>query len=93
MKIKKFIQYIKEISGTELIGPMGPAYGETGLQNKTINQSDTNVIYCDLDDKIYTADEYNDIYNDYLKMGGKALPGGFGKKNLIDIITFKQKQN
>jgi hypothetical protein len=36
--------------GTELVGPMGPAYGETGLQNKTINNSDTNVIYSELGD-------------------------------------------
>ena len=36
MKIKKFNQFIsEEISGTELVGPVGPAYGETRLQNKT----------------------------------------------------------
>ena len=36
MKIKKFNKFItEEISGTELVGPIGPAYGETRLQNKT----------------------------------------------------------
>ena len=51
--IKKFKQFNEEISGTELVGPIGPAYGETGLQNKTINSHDTNVIYSEMDSKIY----------------------------------------
>jgi hypothetical protein len=69
--IKGFISFInEEISGTELVGPMGPAYGETGLQNKTINNSDTNVIYSELGNRIYTEDEYVQLYGDYLKSGG-----------------------
>jgi hypothetical protein len=91
MKIKKYIQYIKEISGTELIGPMGPGYGETGLQNKTVNPHDTTVVYSDLDSRIYTEDEYNDVYDNYLKSGGKPL-SGFNKENLDTIISFSQKQ-
>ena len=40
MKIKKFNDFVSEsISGAELVGPVGPAYGETGLQNKTISQT------------------------------------------------------
>ena len=73
--IKKYIDFMKEASGTELIGPVGPAYGETGLQNKTISQDDTTVIYSDLDGKFYTIDEYNDIYGEYLKKGGSPLQG------------------
>lgn len=88
--IKKFNQFIKEeISGTELVGPVGPAYGETRLQNKTINSFDTNVIYSDLDSKIYTIDEYNDLYQDYLKVGGKPLDG-FTKENIDIILGFLQ---
>ena len=35
--IKSFKQFInEEVSGTELVGPIGPAYGETRLQNKTV---------------------------------------------------------
>jgi hypothetical protein len=60
---KRIISFInEEISGTELVGPMGPAYGETGLQNKTINNSDTNVIYSELGNRIYTEDEYVQLY-------------------------------
>jgi len=88
--IKKFHQFIKEeISGTELVGPVGPAYGETRLQNKTIDDGDTNVIYSDLDSKFYTFDEYNYLYQDYLKQGGKPLHG-FNKENIDTILQFLQ---
>lgn len=87
MKIKKFKDFInEEVSGTELIGPMGPGYGETGLQNKTVTSHDTNVIFCDLDSKFYTIDDYNNIYSAYLKNGGKPLDG-FSLENIIEIIS------
>lgn len=86
--IKRFHQFIKEeISGTELVGPVGPAYGETRLQNKTIDSGDTNVIYSDIDGNFYTIDEYNDLYNNYLKSGGEPLHG-FSKKNIDIILSF-----
>jgi hypothetical protein len=47
---------IKEVSGTELVGPIGPAYGETRLQNKTITFHDTDVILSEIDNKFYTSD-------------------------------------
>jgi hypothetical protein len=86
--IKKFKDFkINEISGTELVGPIGPGYGETRIQNKTINSHDTNVVYSDLDGKFYTPDEYNDIYNEYLKMGGKPLHG-FNIENVERVMNF-----
>lgn len=86
MMIKTFNQFIKEeVSGTELVGPVGPAYGETRLQNKTVTSHDTNVIYCDIDSKFYTIDDYNNIYQDYLKRGGKPLDG-FSLDNIIEIL-------
>lgn len=89
MEIKKYIDFIKEeaISGTELIGHMGPAYGETRLQNKTINTFDTDVIYSEIGGRIYTMDEYNQMYQDYLKAGGSPLDG-FSKENLDTIVSF-----
>jgi hypothetical protein len=84
--IKKFKQFItEEVSGTELVGPIGPAYGETRLQNKTVDFHDTNVIFSELSNQFYTIDEYNDLYNDYLKNGGSPLDG-FSKENLDIII-------
>lgn len=92
MRIKSFYKFFnEEISGTELVGPVGPAYGETRLQNKTINSYHTNVIYSDLDGKIYTIDEYNDLYNQYLKVGGQPLDG-FNLENLQKIQTFLSEE-
>ena len=85
--IKSFKQFNEEISGTELVGPIGPAYGETGLQNKTVTFHDTNVILSELDNRFYTIDEYNNLYSDYLKVGGKPLDG-FNRENLDTVISF-----
>ncbi len=53
--IKKFKEFIlEEVSGTELVGPVGPAYGETRLQNKTITSHDTNIIFSEIDDNFYS---------------------------------------
>lgn len=90
MIIKKFKKYLEAVSGTELVGPVGPAYGETRLQNKTINQHHTNIIYSDIDDKFYTIDEYNDLYNEYLKSGGTPL-SGFTIENLNTILMYLQE--
>jgi hypothetical protein len=87
MKIKKFNDFIKEeVSGTELVGQIGPGYGDTRLQNKTINSHDTNVIFCDIDSKFYTIDDYNNIYGEHLKNGGKPLDG-FSLENIIEIVS------
>jgi hypothetical protein len=88
--IKKFNQFINEVSGTELVGPIGPGYGETGLQNKTVTFHDTNVVLSEIDNRFYTIDEYNNIYGDYLKGGGIPLPDGFTRENLDKVITFIQ---
>jgi len=85
--IKRFNQFINEVSGTELVCPIGPAYGETRLQNKTVDFHDTNVILSEIDNRFYTIDEYNDSYNEYLKKGGRPLDG-FNKSNLEEVISF-----
>jgi hypothetical protein len=88
-KIKSFYQFIsEEISGTELVGPVGPAFGETRLQNKTINSHNTNVIHSEIDGKIYTIDEWNDVYQQYLAKGGKPLPSGFNSENLSIVLDY-----
>lgn len=89
--IKKYTEFINEVSGTELVGPVGPAYGETKLQNKTINSHDTNIIYSDIDGNFYTIDEYNELYNQYLKGGGSPLQGGFNKENIDYILTYSNE--
>lgn len=75
--------YTESISGTELIGHMGPNYGETQLP-VTLSQSDTSLVY--VGDKIYSEDEYNDLYQQYLTKGGKPL-FGFSKQNLEMVLS------
>lgn len=81
--IKKFKDFI--IEEFSLVGSMGPAYGKQEIPN-TINKSHTNVILSDIDNKFYTEDDYQYLYNEYLKKGGKPLTG-FSKENLELILT------
>lgn len=85
--IKNYINFLNEVNGTEMVGPVGPGYGETRLQNKTITSFDTDVIYSEIGDRIYTIDEYNQMYQDYLKAGGSVLDG-FTKENIDTIVAF-----
>jgi hypothetical protein len=87
--IKKFKDFLKEeLSGTELVGQIGPAYGDTRTQNKTINSHDTNTIFCDLNNKIYTEDDYNNLYNDYLiKSNKKSIKKEFSLENINSILS------
>jgi hypothetical protein len=87
MIITKFRLFEREIyesiSGTELIGHMGPNYGETKLP-VTLSQSDTSLVY--VGDKIYSEDEYDNLYQQYLTKGGKPL-FGFNKENLETVLS------
>lgn len=95
--IKKFKLFIEAISGTELVGPVGPAYGETGIQNKTISKNDTSVLFSDVDNKFYTQDEFYNKYNEYLKLGGQPIEGesypSFNIVNLNKLIYFVNGYN
>ena len=88
MRLYTFKKF-NEVNGTELVGHMGPAYGDTKLTNTTINKNDTTVIFSDLDGNFYTQDEYYQLYNNYLKEGGSPLEG-FTKENIDKILTFIQ---
>ena len=86
--IKRFDDFINEVNGTELVGKeMGSGFGTTELGNNTISPGETSVLYSDLDGNFYTMDEYNQMYQDYLKAGGGPL-NGFSKENLDTIVSF-----
>jgi hypothetical protein len=74
---------------TAPVGDMGPNYGRQELRN-TIDQRSTDVIYSEIDSKIYTYDDYQQAYQDYLKKGGKPLQG-FNQENLTTVLTFKNE--
>jgi len=84
--------FIESISGTEVISPFGPAYGRpnfpfTGSKKDTkLSNGRRRKTNNDLTDDIYTIDDYNQIYQDYLKCGGKPLPDGYSEEN-IEIIN------
>lgn len=104
MKIKKYSNFIQEsISGTELVVSVGPAYGETRLQNKTINTRHTSSFRISgfknqnsknsLTDEIFFEDDYSDIYNQYLKAGGsQSNLTTDTEKNMEIMLDFLNKK-
>lgn len=89
--IKKFNDYIKEVSGTELVGKMGPGYGHTTNLDK-IDKSKTNVY--EIDGHFYTFDDYQDIVNDFLKSGGNINQlSGNVKNDIFYIKSYLEKDN
>lgn len=72
---------------TAPVGPMGPNYGSVKLRNNTIDSRSTEVLYSEITSKIYTYDDYQQLYQDYLKKGGKPLQG-FTLENLEIVLTF-----
>ena len=104
MKIKKYQNFIsEEISGTELVGPVGPAYGETRTQNKTVNKSHTSLVGVedrnnpdsqnDLTSDLFFEDDYNKIFNDYLKSGGDQTQLTGNKQDDIALMLDFLQEN
>ena len=85
MIIFNWKQFNEAISGQELVMPIGPAYGR-GNNDKMIGPSPAETIYSEITSKIYTHDDYQDVYQEYLKQGGTPLHG-FTKENLDKILS------
>lgn len=83
MKIKRFNQFNEAISGTMDTMPFGPGFPRAEKDKLNSN----SLIYSEEMDKFYTEDDYQNIYNEYLKAGGEPL-FGFNKDNLNIIIQF-----
>jgi hypothetical protein len=84
MKIRNFKSFLEAISGTELVGHMGPNYGEED-NSPMIKSGIADVVYSDLFGKAVTYDDYQNLYNDYLKKGGTPLQG-FNLENLDKVL-------
>ena len=84
MKIKNYKSFLEAISGTELVGHMGPNYGEED-NSPMIKLGIADVVYSDLFGKAVTYDDYQNLYNDYLKKGGTPLQG-FNLENLDKVL-------
>ena len=100
MKIKRFKEFLESISGVTDTMPIGPNYGggsEIGFMNQKLyipnmDPTKTNVLYSNLTDTFYSEEDYEQLYNDYLKNSGKIL-NGFNLKNLETVISFLKKVN
>jgi len=94
MIIKSFKKF-NEVNGTELVGPVGPAFGEPKIPN-TINRFDTSIKQVkdfinpysknQLTNDIVTEDDYFEFYNLYLKNNGEQSKLSGNKSTDIEII-------
>jgi hypothetical protein len=99
--IKSFSQFIKEeISGTEIPQKtkgsyFGPAYGDAESPN-TVNKFHTNVVASNSDNpnsnnpltsNIFSYEDLEELYHNYLKLGGSLSELSGDKSQDIAIMT------
>ena len=86
MKIKNWKCFKEAISGTFDVMPFGPNSPRQELRN-TISSKDTTVIEGS-DGVIYDLYKFEDLYNLYLKTGGKEPISDFTKENIDKLIHY-----
>lgn len=85
-----------------MVGPVGPAYGETRTQNKTVNKAHTSLLGVSdrnnpdsqnsLTSDLFFEDDYNKIYNDFLKSGGnQSQLSGNKEDDIAMMLDFLQE--
>lgn len=84
--IKNWKKFTEAISGWEIVQKVGPNYPDQVLPT-TLSRNDTEVIMAS-NEEIYTYDDYQNLYIDYLKSGGTPLVG-FNKKNLDIVLGYE----
>lgn len=90
--IKRWDLFEESISGWELVGKnMGPGYPKQELPT-TLSSSETQVI-SGIDGNLYTWDDFRDIWNEYVKQGGRGDLSNFTKKNLDIILQFMSENS
>lgn len=86
-KIPKY-NLFEVVSTTLDFGFHGPGWPVASTPS-TITSSDTSVIYIDLEDRIYSYNEYEQLYANHLKSGGRPLEG-FNKENLLIVLGYDE---
>jgi hypothetical protein len=83
-RVLRFGRFCEAISGTELIGSMGPNYGSPEL-GMPLDGNDVTMMHCSVDGELYTKDQYDELYKRYIAQGGEPLQG-VSKANLDKIV-------
>lgn len=86
--MRRIIKYhlFEDVKTTLDFGYFGPGYPRQKTPG-TIQMSDTSVIFLDLEERMYSFHEYQQLYYDYLKTGGMPLEG-FNKQNLLKVLGY-----
>jgi len=93
MHILNYNKFCESISGQEFFTTsIGPNYGKQILPN-TISSKDTDLIYLELTDEYYSLYDFQELYNNYRKLGGKEDLSLFNKNNLNIIINYLNKNS
>ena len=83
--IKKWKEFKESISGTLDLEFREPNYGTTKIPNTLMNQN-LEIVTSDISGKSYTLDDFNDLYNVYLKNGGSPIKNISFNKRDIQIL-------
>ncbi len=84
-KIKNFNEFNEAISGTLDTMPFGPGFPRAEFP-ATIGRASTTVLFSPTTEEFYTENDYQDLYQDYLKKVGKPLVG-FNIQNLETVLS------
>jgi hypothetical protein len=91
MTILRFHAFKESISGTEMIGSMGPNFGQPILGTPPAI-TDVTLIRSEVDGKMYTREEYDEVYKKYIAGGGEPL-SGYTTANLDRILSEIESNN
>lgn len=83
--IKSWKEFNEAISGTMDLAPYGPGFPRSEFP-PTIGQKETSVLFSNITQEFYTEDDYQNLYQEYLKTGAEPLQGGFNLDNLEIVI-------
>lgn len=83
--IKNWKEFKESISGTLDLEFREPNYGTTKIPNTLMNKN-LEIITSDISGKSYTLDDFNELYNIYLKNGGSPIKNISFNKRDIQIL-------
>ena len=83
--IKNWKEFKESISGTLDLEFREPNYGTTKIPNTLMNKN-LEIITSDISGKSYTLDDFNELYNIYLKNGGNPIKNISFNKRDIQIL-------